>query len=43
MMIRSYTFTKPGAVTSGIPVHHPVYTHMMIEIEVIAIARTREP
>jgi len=38
LMIRSNAFTKPGPATSGIPVPHLVYKHMMIEIEVIAIA-----
>lgn len=40
LIIRSNAFTKPGPATSGIPVPHLVYEHMMIEIEVIAIARS---
>ena len=37
LMIRSNAFKKPGPATSGIPVPHLVYEHMVIEIEVIAI------
>lgn len=40
LIIRSNAFTKPGPATSGIPVPHLVYERMMIEIEVIAIARS---
>ncbi|MFK7856218.1 MAG: RidA family protein [Granulosicoccus sp.] len=40
LLIRSNAFTKPGPATSGIPVPHLVYEHMMIEIEVIATALT---
>jgi enamine deaminase RidA (YjgF/YER057c/UK114 family) len=43
LMIRSNAFTTPGPATSGIPVPHLVYKHMMIEIEIIAIARTSAP
>lgn len=43
LMIRSNAFTNPGPATSGIPVPHLVYKHMMIEIEVIAIARSSAP
>jgi len=39
LMIRSNAFTRPGPATSGIPVPHLVYEHMMIEIEVIAIVQ----
>ena len=37
LQIRSDTFGHPGPATSGIPVPHLVYPHMVIEIEVIAI------
>lgn len=40
LLIRSSAFSTPGPATSGIPIPHLVYEHMMIEIEVIAIART---
>jgi len=40
LIIRSNAYTKPGPATSGIPVPYLVYEHMMIEIEVIAIARS---
>ena len=40
LIIRSNAFTKPGPATSGIPVPHLVYEHMMIEVEVIAITRS---
>ncbi len=39
LMIRSNAYNPPGPATSGIPVPHLVYKDMMIEIEVIAIAR----
>jgi len=39
LMIRSNSYKTPGPATSGIPVPHLVYKNMMIEIEVIAIAR----
>ncbi len=37
--IRSDAFQKPGPATSGIPVPYLVYEKMVIEIEVIAVAR----
>jgi len=37
LVIRSSAFRKPGPATSGIPVPHLVYQHMLIEIEVIAM------
>jgi len=39
LLIRSAAFKKPGPATSGIPVPHLVYESMVIEIDVIAIAR----
>ncbi|MFT5896054.1 MAG: enamine deaminase RidA (YjgF/YER057c/UK114 family) [bacterium] len=43
LMIRSNAFSNPGPATSGIPLPHLVSKHMMIEIEVIVIARTSAP
>jgi len=37
LSIRSAAFKTPGPATTGIPVPHLVYEHMMIEIEVIAM------
>jgi len=37
LTVRSSAFRTPGPATSGIPVPHLVYQHMMIEIEVIAM------
>ena len=37
LSIRSAAFRTPGPATTGIPVPHLVYEHMMIEIEVIAM------
>jgi enamine deaminase RidA (YjgF/YER057c/UK114 family) len=42
LTIRSSAFNAPGPATSGIPVPYLVYEQMMIEIEVIAIARNPE-
>lgn len=39
LSIRSNAFQTPGPATSGIPVPYLVYENMVIEIEVIAIAR----
>jgi len=39
LRIRSDAFKAPGPATTGIPVPHLVYENMLIEIEVIAIAR----
>ncbi|MEE9334262.1 MAG: RidA family protein [Granulosicoccaceae bacterium] len=38
LSIRSSAFQSPGPATSGIPVPYLVYEHMVIEIEVVAIA-----